>query len=104
MKDSYGKAIEDQAIKAGIEDSTNEFRQFAEICLHKSIQMQCEMLARAQDSLVSLLAGQEQCYAWKLSMSLGLFVEELEYSPSLLTIFYNSDTTCPDYDPKYPSY
>lgn len=54
LQDSYGKTIEDQAIKAGIEESANEFHQIAELCLHKSVGKMIPMVEDMTNYIKSL--------------------------------------------------
>lgn len=95
LQESYGKDIEDQAIKAGIEESASDFHQIAEICLHKSIKMQGDRIS----NLITFCSGLEGGCVWATGKSPSLFIE---YSPSLIqqTTTYYSNATCSDFDAK----
>ena len=69
-QDSYGKSLEDKVIKAGIEDCANEFREFAEISLHKrlgDIDRRQEKMEKLIENLTKQLSGQEKDCQWRLS-------------------------------------
>jgi hypothetical protein len=69
-QDSYGKSLEDKVIKAGIEDCANEFRDFAEISLHKrlgDIDRRQENMEKLIENLTKQLSGQEKDCQWRFS-------------------------------------
>ncbi|PYH43520.1 uncharacterized protein BP01DRAFT_402624 [Aspergillus saccharolyticus JOP 1030-1] len=62
-QDSYGKKIEDEAIKSGIEDAASNFRAIVEFCLHKSVRS----IERHMEILVTHVAAMEKQANWYYS-------------------------------------